>query len=173
MPSGSSRGERSGNNLVINLSHNTGTVIDRAIVSFDEGRTLPKLQIGSNSTKLYISQDGEEYAIAYSEKTGEMPLNFRAAENGEYTLTVAINDPVIARSAVTKQSTYAHLIDNLTGADVDLLVEFSDNPTSLIHICGLRETLSELLHLDVDIVKLPRKPDDGMQIDRTVLMYGA
>ncbi len=58
-------------------------------------------------------------------------------------------------------------------SDVDLLVEFSDNPTSLIHICGLRETLSELLHLDVDIVKLPRKPDDGMQIDRTVLMYGA
>ena len=58
-------------------------------------------------------------------------------------------------------------------SDIDLLVEFSDNPTSLIHICGLRETLSELLHLDVDIVKLPRKPDDGMQIDRTVLMYGA
>ena len=58
-------------------------------------------------------------------------------------------------------------------SDIDLLVEFCDNPTSLIHICGLRETLSELLHLDVDIVKLPRKPDDGMQIDRTVLMYGA
>ena len=57
-------------------------------------------------------------------------------------------------------------------SDIDLLVEFSDNPTSLIHICGLRETLSELLHLDVDIVKLPRKPDDGMIIERTVPMYG-
>jgi len=37
----------------------------------------------------------------------------------------------------------------------------------------LRETLSELLHLDVDIVKLPRKPDDGLIIERTVPMYGA
>lgn len=58
-------------------------------------------------------------------------------------------------------------------SDVDFLVEFAENPTSLVHICGLRETLSELLHLDVDIVKLPRKPDDGMIIERTVPMYGA
>ncbi len=58
-------------------------------------------------------------------------------------------------------------------SDVDFLVEFSENPTSLVHICGLRETLAELLHLDVDIVKLPRKPDDGLTIERTVPMYGA
>ena len=58
-------------------------------------------------------------------------------------------------------------------SDVDFLVEFSENPTSLLHICGLRETLSELLHLDVDIVKLPRRPNDGLKIDRTVRMYGA
>lgn len=57
-------------------------------------------------------------------------------------------------------------------SDLDFLVEFAENPTSLIHICGLRETLSEKLHMDVDIVKLPRRPDDGLQIDRTVLMYG-
>ena len=57
-------------------------------------------------------------------------------------------------------------------SDVDFLVEFAENPTSLLHICGFRETLSELLHLDVDIVKLPRKPNDGLQIDRTVRMYG-
>ena len=58
-------------------------------------------------------------------------------------------------------------------SDVDFLVEFSENPTSLLHICGLRETLSELLNMDVDIVKLPRKQDDGLRIDRTVHMYGA
>ena len=58
-------------------------------------------------------------------------------------------------------------------SDVDFLVEFAENPTSLVQICGLRETLSELLHLDVDIVKLPRKPDDGMIIERTVPLYGA
>ena len=58
-------------------------------------------------------------------------------------------------------------------SDVDFLVEFSENPTSLLHICGFRETLCELLHMDVDIVKLPRKQDDGLQIGRTVRMYGA
>ena len=58
-------------------------------------------------------------------------------------------------------------------SDVDFLVEFTENPTSLVQICGLRETLSELLCMDVDIVKLPRKPDDGMTIERTVPMYGA
>lgn len=58
-------------------------------------------------------------------------------------------------------------------SDVSFLVEFAENPTSLVQICGLRETLSELLHLDVDIVKLPRKPDDGMIIKRIVPMYGA
>ena len=58
-------------------------------------------------------------------------------------------------------------------SDVDFMVEFSENPTSLLHICGFRETLSELLNLDVDIVKLPRKPDDGLTIGRTVRIYGA
>ena len=58
-------------------------------------------------------------------------------------------------------------------SDVDFLVEFRENPTSLIQICGFRETLSELLNLDVDIVKLPRKENDGLQINRTVHMYGS
>ena len=58
-------------------------------------------------------------------------------------------------------------------SDVDFLVEFSENPTSLIHICGLRETLSDYLQKDVDIVKLPRREDDGLTIDRTVHLYGA
>lgn len=58
-------------------------------------------------------------------------------------------------------------------SDVDFLVEFMENPTSLLHICGFREALCELLDLDVDIVKLPRRRDDGLTIDRTVHMYGA
>ncbi len=58
-------------------------------------------------------------------------------------------------------------------SDVDFLVEFTENPTSLLHICGFRETLSELLDTDVDIVKLPRRQNDGLTIDRTVHIYGA
>jgi hypothetical protein len=107
--------------IVINLhshlspltSNLSTSIIDRTIVSFDEGRTLPKFQIGNNSTKLYIPQNGEEYAIAYSDKTGEMPLNFVANENGEYTLTVS--------APLNSNLSSLTLIDNLTGANIDLL----------------------------------------------------
>lgn len=64
-------------------------------------------------------------------------------------------------------------ISSQAGRDVDFMVEFAENPTSLVHICGFRETVSELLKLDVDIVKLSRKPNDGLTVDRTVRMYGA
>ena len=41
-----------------------------------------------------------------------MPLNFVAKENGRYALTVIPEDV---------EMNYLHLIDNLTGADIDLL----------------------------------------------------
>ena len=89
---GSKGGERNTDNLIINLSYNNGTVIDRAIVSFDEGRTMTKLQIDESNTKLYIPQNGEDYAIAFSNRTGELPLHFVAKEIGRYTITVETND---------------------------------------------------------------------------------
>ena len=120
---GSSKGNDSNaNHIVINLSSGSaGTIIDRAIVSFDEGRTLPKFQINESSTKLYIPQNGADYAIAFSDRTGEMPLNFKAAKNGSYTLTVDAEDI---------EAGYLHLIDNMTGANVDLLVQPSYTFTS-------------------------------------------
>ena len=100
-----------GSKLALNLSKNR-SVIDRAVIRFGEGRTLPKLQLNTNSTKVYISQDNEDYAVVRGEDMGEMPVNFKAAENGTYTL--AINSEEVSFS-------YLHLIDNMTGADVDLL----------------------------------------------------
>ena len=85
---------------------------DKAIVSFNEGTQLGKFIFNENHAKLYIPQDGEDYAIAYSEGQGEKPLNFKAKENGEYTITVNPEGVEMA---------YLHLIDNLTGADIDLL----------------------------------------------------
>jgi len=101
--------------LVMDISQNRGSVIDRAIVRFDEGQTLPKFQIHENSTKVYIPQDGKEYAIVSADNTGEMPLNFKAHKNGEYTLTISY------RHITPNGVTYLHLVDHLTGADIDLL----------------------------------------------------
>ena len=97
-------------NLALNLVSNS-SVVDRAIVAFGEGRQLPKFQMRSSSTKLYIPMDGEDYAVVSSAEMGEMPVNFKAEKSGSYTLAVS-----------TEVSfNYLHLIDNKTGVDVDLL----------------------------------------------------
>jgi hypothetical protein len=43
---------------------------------------------------------------------GELPLNFEATKDGAYTLSVSIDEAELL---------YCHLIDNKTGADVNLL----------------------------------------------------
>ena len=98
--------------VVMNLIQNRGSVIDRAIVRFGEGNQLPKFQLFENSTELYIPQDNEDYAIVRGEAQGELPVSFRAAENGTYTLSMNVENV---------DMNYLHLIDNMTGMDVDLL----------------------------------------------------
>ena len=88
------------------------TLMDNAIVSFNEGSQLGKFYFGEQNANIYLPQGQEEYAIAYSDKQGEMPLNFKANENGTYTLTINPEGVEVG---------YLHLIDNMTGADVDLL----------------------------------------------------
>jgi hypothetical protein len=102
--------------IVLNLSQGRGT-IDRAIVRFDEGRLLPKFQLNTSHTKVYIPQGGKDYAIVSASRDAKscvstMDVNFKAAKNGTYTLTF---------SSENVDFDYLHLIDNLTGADVDLL----------------------------------------------------
>ena len=90
----------------------SSTRIDKAIVSFNEGEELGKFYFGTQNANIYIPQNNEEYAIAFSEGQGEVPLNFKATENGTYTISVNPEGVEMA---------YLHLIDNMTGADVDLL----------------------------------------------------
>ena len=97
--------------VVMNLSQNRSGVIDRAIVCLGNGDNLPKFQLFENSTKLYIAQDNRNYAIVSSDNEGEMPVNFKAAKNGSYTISVNTENVELG---------YLHLIDNLTGNDVDL-----------------------------------------------------
>ncbi len=87
-------------------------VIDRAIVRFGKGKSLPKFQLFENSTKLYFTQDNGDFAVVCGEAMGEMPVNFKAETNSSYTLSI---------SSTEVNFTYLHLIDNLTGADIDLL----------------------------------------------------
>ena len=114
-----------GKGLALNLSKGASTgsatrdgVIDRAIIRIGEGAMLPKFQFRDNSTKIYIPQDGKDYAIATVGRgaeryiTTEVPVHFKTKENGSYSINVDAKD--IGMS-------YLHLIDNMTGADIDLL----------------------------------------------------
>ncbi len=87
-------------------------LLDNAIVSFNVGCQLGKFYFGTQNANIYLPQGEKEYAIAYSDGYGEMPVNFRANENGQYTITV---------NPENVEMIYLHLIDNMTGADVDLL----------------------------------------------------
>lgn len=102
-------------NLQIVLSRansRSNTMIDKAVVGFNEGCQLEKFYFGSQEANIYIPQDHGEYAIACAKKQGEIPVNFNASCNGEYTIRV--NPAIVGVD-------YLHLIDNLTGIDVDLL----------------------------------------------------
>jgi hypothetical protein len=84
---------------------------------------LPKLRFGDNA-EIYIPQGNEDYAIAYSDKQGEMPLNFKANKDGEYILSFNLEGVEMG---------YLHLIDTMTGTDVNLLQAPSYSFTAITH----------------------------------------
>lgn len=86
--------------------------IDRARVRMGEGVGLCKFSLNDNSAKIYISMDKQDYASVYVSGQNVLPLNFKPAKNGTYTLNFDLANVDLA---------YLHLIDNLTGADVDLI----------------------------------------------------
>ena len=87
---------------------------DNAIVRFDGGSTLEKYSFREGGTKVYIPVDNRDYAVASAGGVGEMPVSFKAEANGTYTLGFTAQDVEFG---------YLHLIDNLTGSDVDLLAD--------------------------------------------------
>ena len=98
--------------LNINVLRDRGSVIDNAIVSFSNGSMMEKFYLMNNTTRVYIPQGNREMAIANSAAEAEMPVSFRASENGTYTLAIETENV---------EMNYLHLIDNMTGMDVDLL----------------------------------------------------
>ena len=105
--------KRSNSQVILNVTNNNGDVIDRAIVRFNNDRQLGKLTLFEDNTKIYIPQDDADYAIVSSEGRGNMPINFKADEMGSYTIVVETEG---------YYTNYLHLIDRLTGDDVNLLV---------------------------------------------------
>ena len=77
-----------------------------------EGVGLGKFSLDENSARIYIPMNKQDYASAYVSGRNVLPLNFEPTKNGTYTL-----DFDLSRVDLD----YLHLIDNLTGADIDVL----------------------------------------------------
>lgn len=106
----STRG-KSISNITIEVSSDN-VLFDRAIIS-NSGRTLEKFMLDPSNTKLYIPQNGNEYAVVSADaKVCEMPVNFKAAQNGTYTLSFNLRNMDLD---------YLHMIDNMTGEEIDVL----------------------------------------------------
>ena len=100
----------------IMITSTNGSVIDNTIIRFDGGSTLEKFSLREGSTKVYIKQENVDYAIVNSDANGTIPINFKAEKTGNYT--ISFNNKNI-------DFDYLHLIDKLTGANIDLLIESS------------------------------------------------
>lgn len=87
-----------------------GSDVDRARVRFGEADLMEKFNLTENSSKLYFQMVDKELAVASANES--MPLCFKSAQTGTYTLSFNTEDTDL---------NYLHLIDNLTGADIDLL----------------------------------------------------
>ena len=86
--------------------------LDRARVRFGEGRNLEKFQFDTRHTKIYIPEGDQDFSVYYADGAGTIPVNFKAQDNGRYTLDFSTEEVGF---------NYLHLIDNMNGNDVDLL----------------------------------------------------
>ena len=101
------------NSLCMSLLHGSRH-IDKAMLRFGEGNMLPKVSFHEKGSKVYVPVDGQDFAAVNAEAMGEMPICFQAANNGDYTLCFNTENMDFG---------YLHLVDNLTGDDVDLLAQ--------------------------------------------------
>jgi hypothetical protein len=103
-----------GSQLNMMVSGSGTATIDNAIISFGEGEGLEKFSLREDGSRLYIPQGGKDYAVVSTERTtGELPVSFKAEQDGTYTLSFGCEGV---------EFSYLHLLDNVTGEDIDLLV---------------------------------------------------
>lgn len=99
--------------LKINVSGNGSE--DRTYAYFSEGDGLEKLDnFSSSAAQISIKNGEDDYAIAHvGEECETMDVIFKNTKNADYTITIE----------GVEGFSYLHLIDNLTGADTDMLLE--------------------------------------------------
>ena len=87
-------------------------MLDQALLSFNEGDDLAKFSLFEDAPKVYFSNDNKDLGILSIDSVIMQPLKFKVEKNGNYTLHFEISN---------NDLDYLHLIDNMTGDNIDLL----------------------------------------------------
>lgn len=101
------------NNIMFTVSNSNYEDVTYAVMK--EGHGLNKIEHRNDEIPmLYIQHNGEDFAIAnIGDDVTAFNLNFRAATMGRYTMNVKTDGDF----------SYLHLIDAVTGEDVDMLID--------------------------------------------------
>ena len=100
-------------NIKFNVANNQFEDVTYALFMDEIGLTKINHR-NADAPMIYIPQDGENYAIAtMGDDTETFGLNFKAMTTGMYTLSAKADG----------MFSYLHVIDRLTGEDIDMLVD--------------------------------------------------
>ena len=95
---------------------------DNAYLKLDEGVSMPLLDLKGRHGGLYFTQEHKSYVMLVRNGADSVDLCYEPTHNGTQTLTVDLQGHDLD---------YLHLIDTLTGADIDLLVpELVEGPAT-------------------------------------------
>lgn len=141
-------------------------VLDRARINFSEQDNLEKYTLNANATKLYIPFEGEDFAVLQAQQEGEMPINFKAENNGNYVLNIYPENSKMG---------YLHLIDNLTGIDTDLLenpnytfdaktTDFASRFKLVYSVNGYEDNLENFAYCSGNTLKINSQGDAMIQV---------
>lgn len=97
------------------FSVKNGQYNDVACIEFNEGNGFNKMaHYNEDAPMLYVSYNGQDFAAAnVSDDTKVVDLCFKTKETSRYTLSFKANG----------MFDYLHLIDRITGEDVDMLID--------------------------------------------------
>lgn len=109
--------------ITVTKSNAPLSILDQAILSFNDGDNLAKFSIFENAPRTYFTQNDKDLAILSIDSVDMQPLKFKAGEDDNYTFHFELNKPNL---------NYLHLLDNMTGNNIDLLTtpNYSFNATT-------------------------------------------
>ena len=85
---------------------------EKVCINMDEGVSMPMMDPKLRPFSLYLSRDQQSYVMLVLDHALAVELNYQVKHNGEYTLSM---------EAPNLDLEYLHLLDKLTGAEIDLL----------------------------------------------------